>query len=413
MTTNRTPVVVERVHLICTEGSYKFYDIELLRFGEDLYQAVGYNGRIVGEPSDPQSGKPRPQSLGPVSYAEARLHFDALEKSKRREYSDNPHKPRYVAGDEQAEAAEAAPPTLAAAPAEARKERTGVRGYLPKPVEDERALDLVYDDSYDASQKLDGEKQYATLRDGDSFGTNKLGNRIMLPAAVRRDLALLARAADSANGVTLDGEQMGAYFVYDLLELRGADLRAAEYRRRQDELLCVAERFEAARREEGLPGEPAIRFVRKAVTTADKLTLMRVVQELQLEGAVFANLLHPGQLFKWKQWRTLDVVAVANPAKRSVTGYVYHGGVLQPVGSINISEERYRRVLEIESRGGSAVSEVKCLYSSGDADARGQLQQASVMRVRDDKLPEQCTGDQLKWCVTRKVVIDWTQYAAA
>ena len=29
------------------------------------------------------------------------------------------------------------------------------------------------------------------------------------------------------------------------------------------------------------------------------------------------------------------------------------------------------------------------------------------------ELPEQCAGDQLKWRVTRKIVIDWTQYAAA
>ena len=268
MTINQTPVVVERVHLICTEGAYKFYDIELLQHGEDLYQAVGYNGRIIGEPSDPQNGKPRPQSPGPVPYAEARRHFDALEKDKRREYRDNPHKPRYVAGEERADdaAAEAAPPILAVAPAAPLKERTGIRGFLPKPVEDERALDLVYDDSYDASQKLDGEKQYATQRAEDSFGTNKLGNRIPLPAAVRRELALLARVTDSVSGLTLDGEQMNVYFVYDLLEFRGADLRAAEYRRRQDEMIRAAERFESARRDEGVTGEPAIRFVRKAVT---------------------------------------------------------------------------------------------------------------------------------------------------
>src|SRR5215210_6146928 len=115
MTTNQTPVVVERVHLICTEGAYKFYNIELLKYGDDLYQAVGYNGRIVGEPSDPQNGKPRPQSPGPVSYRLARSHFDALEKDKRREYRDNPYKPRYVAGHEQAaDAVEAPPPLLAA-----------------------------------------------------------------------------------------------------------------------------------------------------------------------------------------------------------------------------------------------------------------------------------------------------------
>jgi hypothetical protein len=110
MTTNQSPTVVERVHLICTRGnSYKFYDIELLRFGEDLYQAVGYNGRIKGSPADPQSGIPRPQSPGPVSYRIARSQFDALESDKLREYEENPYKPRYYGGTTARQPAATAP----------------------------------------------------------------------------------------------------------------------------------------------------------------------------------------------------------------------------------------------------------------------------------------------------------------
>ena len=100
MTTSQTPTVVEKVHLICIDSrsnTYKFYDIALLKYGDDLYQAVGYNGRIKGEPSDPQNGVARPQSPGPVSYRRARGHFDALERDKRREYEENPYKPRYYA----------------------------------------------------------------------------------------------------------------------------------------------------------------------------------------------------------------------------------------------------------------------------------------------------------------------------
>ena len=125
MTTNQTPVVVERVHLICTEGSsYKFYDIVLLRFDGDLYQAVGYNGRIKGEPSDPQNGIARPQSPGPVSYRLARGHFDALERDKRREYRDNPYKPRYYGGTTTRQAA---------APAPARSDRAATLPRQPRP----------------------------------------------------------------------------------------------------------------------------------------------------------------------------------------------------------------------------------------------------------------------------------------
>src|SRR5438105_1279869 len=101
MTTSRTPTVVEKVHLICIDSrsnTYKFYDIELLDYGGGRYQAVGYNGRIKGSPADPQNGKARPQSNQPVSYAAARVHFDALERDKRREYEENPYKPRYYAG---------------------------------------------------------------------------------------------------------------------------------------------------------------------------------------------------------------------------------------------------------------------------------------------------------------------------
>lgn len=125
MSTNQTPVVVERVHLICTGGnSYKFYDIVLLKFSDDLYQAVGYNGRIKGEPSDPQNGIARPQSPGPVSYRLARSQFDALERDKRREYRDNPYKPRYY-GDTTTR--------QSAAPAPARSERAATPASRPRP----------------------------------------------------------------------------------------------------------------------------------------------------------------------------------------------------------------------------------------------------------------------------------------
>ena len=86
---------------------------------------------------------------------------------------------------------------------------------------------------------------------------------------------------------------------------------------------------------------------------------------------------------------------------------------MQSVGNINCSLARYNQVLEIQARGEMAVGEVACLYASGNAAARGQLQQGSVRRIRDDKLPEQCTGDQLEWCVTRKVVVDWSEALAA
>lgn len=421
MAANQTPTVIEKVHLICTDrGSYKFYDIELLDYGDGTYKCVGYNGAIAGHPSEPQTGTPRPQSATPVSLEEARKHFEKLERSKRKEYRDNPDKPRYVAGSSGQESAGAStapytPVIFAAytAPTET-KERTGVCGFLPKPIDIMRARELVTDNNYDASQKLDGIKKYVTHRGKENcFGTNKLGFRVPLAFALERELALLARITDSTAGLTLDGEEMGVYYAYDLLEYAGVDITKVEYSRRQDNLRRIAEMFERARIEEGFTGEPAIRFVRKAETTAEKVALMRLVEEQYLEGVVFANKNDPGQLLKWKQWRSLDCVIVANRGKQSVEGFVYHMGVLQSVGNINISLERYNHVLAIEERGEMAVAEVACLYASGDADARGQLQQGSVRRVRDDKLPEQCTGDQLAWCVTKKVVIDWTQALAA
>lgn len=412
MATSQEPVVVEKVFLICTEGAYKYYDIELQHFGGDNYKAVGFNGGIKGAPADPQSGKPRPQSADPVPYAVARAQFDALEQDKLRKYRYNEFKPRYRAGEEPG--ADGAPAVIIAASpsAAAAKERTDVFGFLPKPIDDARALELVHDDNYDASQKLDGDKKYATHRRSLGFGTNKLRVRVPLPAAVSQELALIAKAMDSDAGLSFDGEEMSRYWVYDLLELGGRDLRDLNYCHRQESLLVVADRFARARAEAGLTGEPMIRFLRKANTTEEKLALMRAAEEHDLEGVVFAHKHLPGQIFKWKRWRELDVVCKAN-TRRSVEGFVYVGGILQSVGNVNISEARYREVLEIEARGERAVAEVKCIYASGDAAARGQLEQGSVKRIRTDKLPEQCTGDQLDHCLTKKIVVDWTQRPAA
>lgn len=407
--------IIEKIYLICTTGSSnKFYDLELQDYGNGKFMACGFNGGIG------QSATPRPQSETLVSEQEARRHFAAMEKKKRKEYWDDPNKQRFVAGaTQQSQPAASTTTTTTPQPATeaapvvpissgASKTPTGINGHLPKPIDAERAKELLYDDDYDASQKFDGKKLYLTYRAGRIIATNKLGFEIAAPSMLADEFSSLARATGNDAGLTLDGEDFFGFRVYDLLEERGVSIKEYEYSRRMANMRLLAERYARYRAEQGMTGEPLIKFVDKAQITAEKLALAAHVEAEGGEGLVFAHKFETAQIYKYKRVRRLDVVAKTT-GKRSIEGLVFHDGAFVSVGKINISEERMKRVREIVAQGEQPVCEVECLYASGLAEDGGKLQQAYVVHVREDKLPAQCTSDQMHACQTSKKVLNWRE----
>jgi len=280
-----------------------------------------------------------------------------------------------------------------------------------------RVLDFyLKDNNWGISQKVDGKRIVVLCGDNDMKIFNRKGEEIdgKFPEALRDDLARLG------HGYLLDGELVGEkYVVFDLIHSpENLGITPDSMFRKRYEMLELVFGFWEPTQVNILPfiwvdpmvldliDDPLNPF--ESIPDPKPLQLKKKQYFDQLyktgaEGAIFRSvesLYKFGQrssgLLKWKFWKTADCIAY-NPGregKRSVSVALLEDGSPVDVGAVTVTES----VLASIEPG--TVLEVKYLYAT---DSR-RLYQPSLLRVRDDKSPNECVISQLQY-TNRKVVL--------
>ncbi len=262
-----------------------------------------------------------------------------------------------------------------------KRAKVGHAAQLLEPLADDELDGLLADDAMIAQQKLDGVRVLVhvgptlvvTNRDGKATeqGRNAVGGLGYLP-----------------HGTVVDGEVIGdAYWLFDILELAGEDVRDRGY----------VDRWALLDEIEPALGDGA-RILPMAIGKVPKRVLHDKLRAANAEGIVFKRADAPytsgrhATQRKYKFVKSADVVVVEN-AGNAYRMIVYDGGKPFDVGRVFAgTTNASRKDLDTRlGRGESIVCEVRYLYATDDH----QLFQPVFVRARDDKPAKQCVRAQL------------------
>ncbi len=253
--------------------------------------------------------------------------------------------------------------------------RTGQEsGLLPQllnPIDEAEVKRLIGDVSWVMQEKKDGRRLLVHKSGNDVRGVNRKGQVIPISRAIEKAVRSLTCDA------VLDGEVIGdAYWIFDLLELRGEDLRSMSTSSRLIALVPLLE---------GASGNGALRMVPSAWVPQDKRELFDQIRADRGEGVVFKHVdatYVPGRpnsggshlKFKFTETATCKVVC-RNQGKRSVSLAVYQdpGDGWVDVGNVTIPPN-----FPVPEAG--ALVEIKYLY----AYPAGSLYQPIYLGPRPD-----------------------------
>lgn len=291
---------------------------------------------------------------------------------------------------------------------------------LPTAVGTTRVLDYyLKNENWGISQKVDGRRMIILSGGKDYQAYNRKGEKI--------DPKLTPELQDSLSrlgeGYLLDGEFLNdEYILFDLIQSpENLNITPnSRYKDRYDILESVVDVWEP----EGVRILPFIFHEVEPVVVEDsfgsftevlppkkpsvneklKRAYLQLLRDSHAEGAIFraAESMYKfgvpsSGLLKYKFWNTVDCIAF-NPGrqdKMSVGVAVMENGEPVDIGAVTVTE----RMLESIHPG--QVLEVRYLYAT---ESR-RLYQPTLLRVRDDKAPEECTIDQLRY-TNKKVISD-------
>ncbi|MBX3742556.1 MAG: WGR domain-containing protein [Akkermansiaceae bacterium] len=258
---------------------------------------------------------------------------------------------------------------------------SGIRCQLLNPVEEGRLATLLRDDRWCLQEKFDGRRMMIRKTGDTVTGINRRGLVIAVPEPIERT------AREIPFDFLIDGEAVGdVLHVFDLLGLRGTDLRPMPYRERLARLVRWIN-----------PGE-GIQPVRTTMDTAGKQAMFHALRREGREGAVIKDLhasasagrpASSGSQLKFKFTETASfIVASVHPKKRSVALELADGnGKPVPAGNVTIPPNH-----DIPAPG--TIIEARYLYTYEES---GSIYQPVFLGVRDDIAPSECTTSQLKF----------------
>jgi bifunctional non-homologous end joining protein LigD len=260
-----------------------------------------------------------------------------------------------------------------------KRAKVGAKAQLLTAIDDDAELArMLADAAMVAQQKLDGVRVLVTVGD-DLVATNRDGQVTQLAGKALDGLAYLPK------GTIVDGEVLGdAYWLFDVLELAGDDVRSRGYLERwqllDDEL------------------EPALTGTAQILPVAQggkaKQKLHDSLRAARAEGIVFKHRDAPyaggrgTTQRKYKFVKSADVIIVEN-AGNAYRMCVYDGGKLFEVGRVFAGTTNASRA-DLNARlgrGEKPVAEVKYLYATDDH----QLFQPVFVALRSDKIAKACT----------------------
>lgn len=270
------------------------------------------------------------------------------------------------------------------------REKLGQAAQLLNPIEPDEVPRLLADDRVIAQQKLDGNRVLVHV-DETLRATNRAGQLTTIHASILAALESVPRGS-IIDGELVPGDEGPTYWLFDVLQLAGEDLRGLGYVERWARLDAEIE---------PVLSHP-IRILDYARGHAEKRALYERLLAAKAEGIVFKHADAPyepgrpgsgGRQLKHKFIKSADVVIVEN-AGNAYRMAVYAGERLQDVGKVfSGTTNEIRDLLDARLAAGEpVVAEVRYLYATDDE----QLYQPVFVRVRDDKDPRACLHAQLE-----------------
>jgi bifunctional non-homologous end joining protein LigD len=304
------------------------------------------------------------KTSAPVDYATAKkIHSQLVSEKKAKGYTEGADGTPYQHTDKQA---------------------SGILPQLLNPVEEAEVETLLRDDNYCAQEKFDGRHLLIRKQDEDIEGINKKGLLVGLPETVSNDIRNL-----SGSFIT-DGESISDdYHIFDLLELKGENLRPLPYRTRLVRLVNLLL---------STANHSHVRLVETAFTTQQKVDLWQRLRRENREGIVFKRLDAPyvpgkpnrgGPQLKFKFVVTVSAIVVKINIQRSVEVSLFKGRSLVSCGNVTIPANH-----EVPPAG--AIVELRYLYAYRNSLA---LYQPVYLGLRTDVDTDECNVSQLKFKV--------------
>jgi bifunctional non-homologous end joining protein LigD len=259
---------------------------------------------------------------------------------------------------------------------------SGIRCQLLNAIEESDLPRLLTGLTHCLQEKHDGRRLLVRKQGDDITGINRRGLTVAIPDAIREAVASIP------YDVLIDGEAVGeTLHAFDLLEVKGKDLRPRRYLDRFSGLIMVIP-----------PSLPALRWVSTAVDPHDKMEVYEELKRSGGEGVVFKEVDAPfspgrpnsgGTMLKFKFVESASFVVTGINAQRSVTLGLYSsdGNKRVPAGNVTIPPNH--RIPEA-----GRVVEVRYLYALRQS---GSVYQPVYCGPRDDIPAADCTVDQLKY----------------
>jgi len=266
-----------------------------------------------------------------------------------------------------------------------RRAKVGPAAQLLNPIEESELEAFLKDDRIVAQQKIDGMRIVARVGH-EVIATNREGQLTQIGQAVLEGLRYLP------HDTIVDGEVVGdELWLFDLLQVGGADVRAKGYLERWT---LLEEELEPA-----LTGP--VRVLPVVRGTRAKRALYEKLRAASAEGLVFKERDGPytsgrpasgGTQRKYKFIKSADVLVLENAGNAYLMA-VWDGETLFEVGKVFAgTTNRSRKSLDEQlARGERPVAEVRYLYATDDH----QLFQPVFVRVREDKESADCVRGQL------------------
>lgn len=263
-------------------------------------------------------------------------------------------------------------------PAES-KEYSGILPQLLNPIDEDQLERYISSPDWVMQEKFDG-RRILLLKQGKAVrGINRKGLFVGIPESIQKD------ALRIEGDYLIDGESIGDnYYVFDLLQSRGEDLRPLPYRVRLTRLIIELRTSDYIAR--------ATNFV----TEKEKRGFIETAQIVHKEGVVFKRFDAPytsgrpnsgGNQLKCKFYATASFIVAAVNKQRSVLLALMNDGKQVPSGNVTVPTNQ-----TIPSVG--QVVEVRYLYAHQQS---GSVYQPTLLGRREDIDPQECTVSQLKF----------------
>lgn len=342
------------VHLYFTEGS-----------SDKVYQAhlrSRDGGWVVDYANGPRGKALRTgtKTVTPVPYEVALVEYERLVASKKKGgYTEDVSGAVYTSSEFAGRA-------------------SGISPQLSTSIDDDDLDTMLADDLWVTQEKANGERRPLIFKDGQLLGTNRDGLFVDIPDHWGQQIGGLPAA------VTFDGEHVGdIYYVFDVLDLNGEDLRPKTL----EERLTHLQRIVSA----GLPG--FMRLLEPNFGEESKRAHLQWVTETKREGVVFKRLdaaYDAGRSEVSKKYKLVDsstCIVLAHNQQRSVQIGMTDGvdGPVIPVGNVTIPANK-----DIPAVG--SLVEVEYLYYNPG----GSLEQPVYLQQRTDVTRESAVTAQIR-----------------